>query len=102
MFNISYAFSLYLSNVSRILITPFKLTFQIMYIHLDFVFRACFKCGEEGHSKADCPQATDEKAPRGCFKCGETGHNKQDCPQATDEEKAPRGCFKCGKQGHSK
>ncbi len=67
-----------------------------------FFSRACFKCGEEGHSKADCPKAGEDGGERkkGCFKCGEEGHNKADCPQAGDDK--PRGCFRCGEEGHSK
>ena len=44
--------------------------------------KGCFKCGEEGHNKADCPSSGGDDRKRGCFKCGEEGHNKADCPQA--------------------
>jgi cellular nucleic acid-binding protein len=30
---------------------------------------ACYGCGEEGHSKRDCPQAS----ARACYGCGQTG-----------------------------
>lgn len=32
---------------------------------------ACYGCGEEGHSKRDCPKTGG--GGRGCFNCGETG-----------------------------
>ena len=37
--------------------------------------KGCFKCGEEGHNRANCPQ-TDGERKKGCFRCGEEGHNK--------------------------
>ena len=57
--------------------------FHIYQILTWCICRACFKCGEVGHSKADCPQAGEDSGERkkGCFKCGEEGHNKADCPQ---------------------
>ncbi len=39
--------------------------------------KGCFKCGQEGHNKANCPQPDVKRA---CFNCGQEGHNKQDCP----------------------
>ncbi|CAG8036861.1 unnamed protein product [Penicillium salamii] len=57
--------------------------------------RACFNCGQAGHSKADCPEPRKMGA---CYNCGEEGHSKADCPQ-------PRkmgACFNCGEEGHSK
>ena len=51
--------------------------------------KGCFKCGEEGHNKADCPKAGEQK--RGCFRCGQEGHNKADCPNPPAEgERKPR------------
>lgn len=60
--------------------------------------RGCFRCGEEGHNKANCPKPDDR--PKGCFNCGQEGHNKADCPNPSVAKK--RACFKCGEEGHSK
>lgn len=56
--------------------------------------KGCFKCGEEGHRKSECPQGggggSGEK--KGCFKCG-GDHMAKDCEQ-------PDKCRRCGEEGH--
>jgi hypothetical protein len=37
----------------------------------------CYRCGEEDHYVANCPQPD----RRVCFSCGEPGHYRSDCPQ---------------------
>lgn len=55
----------------------------------------CFKCGEEGHRKSDCPQAgdgDDEAREKKCFKCG-GDHFARECEK-------PDVCRMCGEEGH--
>lgn len=48
---------------------------------------ACFNCGEEGHSKAEC---TKPRVFTGtCRECNETGHRASDCPRK------PKKCAIC-------
>merc|ERR1712196_310580 len=54
----------------------------------------CFKCGLNGHCRADCPWSDEEardlrrtarQSAMKCFKCGQAGHARADCPSnATD------------------
>ncbi|ETN41359.1 uncharacterized protein HMPREF1541_03294 [Cyphellophora europaea CBS 101466] len=53
---------------------------------------ACFNCGEEGHSKAECTQP--RKFTGTCRECNEEGHQARDCPTK------PKVCKNCKEQGH--
>lgn len=61
--------------------------------------RACFGCGETGHTKRDCPKGGSSGGDRACFGCGEVGHTKRDCPKGGSSDRA---CFGCGEVGHTK
>ena len=70
-----------------------------------FASMTCFRCGQQGHSRAACPwsdaevcdmkrAAHQEKidarhrerlASMKCFRCGKQGHAKADCPYSWDE-----------------
>ena len=63
--------------------------------------RACFGCGEIGHSKRDCPHGGGGNAGA-CFSCGEVGHNKRECPNGGGGGTGDRACYSCGDVGHSK
>ncbi|KAF2627665.1 hypothetical protein BU25DRAFT_341387 [Macroventuria anomochaeta] len=62
--------------------------------------RACFGCGEIGHTKRDCPKSG-ASGDRACFACGEVGHTKRDCPKGGSGG-AGQACFNCGNEGHRK
>merc|ERR1712021_222411 len=57
--------------------------------------KGCFKCGEEGHSKADCTNEAKDGGgdKRGCFKCKSQDHMASEC-------ELPDTCRKCKKEGH--
>ena len=61
--------------------------------------RACFGCGETGHTKRDCPQGGSGglggSGGQTCYGCGEEGHQKRDCPQGAGGQ----ACFNCGNVG---
>lgn len=48
------------------------------FYHWENNVGACFNCGEEGHTAANC---TMEKRQRPCFVCGLFGHNGKHCLQ---------------------
>ncbi|KAF9882341.1 zinc knuckle transcription factor [Colletotrichum karsti] len=55
---------------------------------------ACFNCGQDGHSKAECPEPP--KPFEGtCNACGQEGHRRRDCPDAPAMT-----CRVCGQEGH--
>ncbi|KAJ5848472.1 hypothetical protein N7455_012429 [Penicillium solitum] len=56
--------------------------------------RACYNCGQEGHSKAECPEPRKMGA---CFNCGEEGHSKSECPKPRVFKGT---CRICEKEGH--
>ncbi|KAK1311279.1 hypothetical protein QJS10_CPA08g00061 [Acorus calamus] len=56
----------------------------------DAPFGTCYKCGEEGHTMAQC---TAEKKKKPCYVCGKTGHEAKRCTQGKD-------CYICKKRGH--
>ncbi|KAL3828640.1 hypothetical protein ACJIZ3_017442 [Penstemon smallii] len=51
---------------------------------------ACYNCGEEGHSTANCTEARRKKP---CFVCGSFEHNAKLCSKGRD-------CFICKQHGH--
>ncbi|URE11064.1 Zinc knuckle [Musa troglodytarum] len=60
------------------------------FYHWENNVGACFNCGEEGHTAANCTMA---KRQRPCFVCGLFGHNGKQCLQGQD-------CFVCKRRGH--
>ncbi|CAJ2502764.1 Uu.00g101580.m01.CDS01 [Anthostomella pinea] len=58
-------------------------------------FGACFNCGQDGHSKADCTNPRVMK----CNHCNEEGHMIRDCPTAPPQEFTGE-CRICAKEGH--
>ncbi|KAL7801179.1 hypothetical protein V8C43DRAFT_273502 [Trichoderma afarasin] len=51
----------------------------------------CFGCGQEGHRRAECPNAGEQT----CHYCKKEGHLRKDCPEAP-----PMACTNCGQEGH--
>ncbi|KAL7412304.1 hypothetical protein BDY24DRAFT_370817 [Mrakia frigida] len=58
-----------------------------------FTRRGCFKCGNVGHSAADC-----ESASRLCYNCRSADHESSSCPHPRTTE--ARQCYSCGGVGH--
>ncbi|KAL8029533.1 hypothetical protein ABFX02_14G230700 [Erythranthe guttata] len=74
---------------------------------------ACYNCGEEGHTIANCTSARRKKPcfvcgsfehnakqctkGRDCFICKQHGHRAKDC---TEKYKSSKMCLKCGDLGH--
>ncbi|KAL3661930.1 hypothetical protein V7S43_013222 [Phytophthora oleae] len=64
--------------------------------------RKCHNCGQTGHLRRDCPEASTQEGGFGgysgaaCFGCGKVGHLKRDCPTAA----GGRACHNCGQTGH--
>ncbi|XP_042012188.1 protein AIR2-like [Salvia splendens] len=74
---------------------------------------ACYNCGEEGHTTANCTSARRKKPcfvcgsfehnakqcskGRDCFICKQQGHRAKDCPEGYNRSKI---CLKCGDLGH--
>ena len=57
----------------------------------------CFRCGREGHKKANCPAAKKSETPAGkksCFVCKSPWHKTEQCP--TKPKSDPRGDAKAG------
>merc|ERR1719265_64536 len=54
----------------------------------------CRVCGEEGHRRADCPEAFDKNHRPLCRTCGERGHVGFECDSVQ--------CSRCGEFGHRK
>ncbi|EPQ63833.1 hypothetical protein BGT96224_3590 [Blumeria graminis f. sp. tritici 96224] len=61
---------------------------------------ACYNCGQEGHSKIQCPEPQKARDGGGCFRCGESGHRKSECPNQPAETGFSGTCRLCGEQGH--
>lgn len=59
--------------------------------------RACYGCGQTGHTKRDCPTGG-AGGDRACYGCGETGHTKRDCPKMASG--GGQACFNCGMEGY--
>ena len=48
-------------------------------VHYKTRVKTCFKCGEEGHYRNNCPKKDD--SDRKCWQCGKDGHFKRENPE---------------------
>ena len=61
--------------------------------------KKCFSCGEEGHFKANCPNA--RQSSKQCYLCGKFGHVISQCKMQRDVNRIRITlCLLCGSTSH--